>query len=206
MDHPQELSLLVTHLEALFNILENQYIQLAGLPLIERNQTSALRDKLKSQMKDIVLVLEQLNECYSAGKKIFIFQQFRLSYMETRTFDVLSVHRVKATFQGIKHQPCRFMTSLCPDRCGHATDIGLFKVDEYEHYEKLGEYGDEEQTMIYVSLKADADEDKQDPAIIAQIRTLTPGQKVKLLYEHIYVTQGGSKFPERPVRMIEPIE
>lgn len=70
MDHPQELSLLVTHLEALFNILENQYIQLAGLPLIERNQTSALRDKLKSQMKDIVLVLEQLNECYSAGKKV----------------------------------------------------------------------------------------------------------------------------------------
>lgn len=125
--------------------------------------------------------------------------------MATRTFDVLAVHRVIATLQDIQNQPCRFMTALCPDRCGHASDVARFQVLDYEHYEKPGQYGDEKQTMIHVNLKLDAEEDKQDPAIIAQIRSFAPGTKVKLFYEHIYVTLDGSKFPERPVRSIEPI-
>ncbi|KAA6396548.1 MAG: hypothetical protein EZS28_007924 [Streblomastix strix] len=70
MEHPQELSLLVTQLETLFNILENQYVQLAGLPFQERNQTGALREKLKQQMKQIVSVLDALNSCSVTARQI----------------------------------------------------------------------------------------------------------------------------------------
>jgi hypothetical protein len=49
--------------------------------------------------------------------------------------------------------------------------------------------------------------EKQDPAQVAIAKTLKPGQKVKLYWEHIYVTDGetGSKWPERPARSIEPV-
>lgn len=69
MEHPQEISLLVSHLESLFNILESQYLQLASLPSLERGQTKTLREKIKGQMKEIVNVLEDLNDCYLYGKR-----------------------------------------------------------------------------------------------------------------------------------------
>ena len=37
-----------------------------------------------------------------------------------------------ATFAGARHQPCRFRTSLCPDRCGHASEVYGFTLDSLE--------------------------------------------------------------------------
>lgn len=84
MEHPQEISLLVTHLESLFNLLENQYLQLVSLPALERSQTQSLREKIKHEMKQIVNSLEDLNEAYIHGKKYtkylqlftFLFKSF----------------------------------------------------------------------------------------------------------------------------------
>jgi hypothetical protein len=125
------------------------------------------------------------------------------------TFIVLSAHHVIAQFVGIRHFPCRFMTSLCPDRCNHAYDGAEFKVLRYESFEKPGKEGDEKQSSIVARLDSNQESstDYQTPEISAQIRTLSRGQKVKLFYEHIYVTDGetGSKYPQRPIRSIEPI-
>jgi hypothetical protein len=125
------------------------------------------------------------------------------------THVVLSLHRVTAEYIGTRHVACRFMTSLCPDRCNHSFDTAEFKVLSYESFERPGKEGDEKQTSVYARLDSNPQErtDYQTPEIAAKIKTLSPGQKVKLFYEHIYVTDGetGSKWPERPIRSIEPL-
>jgi hypothetical protein len=99
------------------------------------------------------------------------------------------------------------MTSLCPDRCHHAHDAATFKILNYETYDKPGKYGDDKQDTVRVSLSEDPEgpqSDKQDPQIIAKIKSLSPGQKVKMFWEHIYVTdETNSKWPERPIRSVE---
>jgi hypothetical protein len=125
------------------------------------------------------------------------------------TFEVLTTNKATAEFIGTQRVPCRVMTSLCPDRCHHAHDSAQFKILEYEQYEKPGKYGDDKQETLRVSLSEDpegAQSDKQDPAIIAKIKALSPGQKVRVFWEHIYVTdETNSKYPQRPVRSIEVI-
>lgn len=124
----------------------------------------------------------------------------------SRSFEVLAVHKTIATFEGIQHHPCRFRTALCPDRCGHAKDVAVFKINEYTEYEKPGKYGDDKQDTWYVGLKEeDDDEGPQTKEVIEKIRALKPGQKVKLCWDHIYVTDENGQHPERPVKVIEPI-
>ncbi|KAK2960566.1 putative flp protein [Blattamonas nauphoetae] len=120
-----------------------------------------------------------------------------------RTFETLATHKFTATFQGINHRPCMFLTSNCPDRCGHPQDFAVFNVDKYEEYTKPGEYGDEQQTAYHMCVNENINEDKQDPAIIAKVKSLQPGQKVRVHYDHIYVDSDGSKWPERPCRSID---
>jgi hypothetical protein len=126
-----------------------------------------------------------------------------------RSFEVLTKNKTTAEFIGIQRMPCRFMTSLCPDRCHHAHDAAHFKILTYEQYEKPGKYGDEKKDILQVSLSEDPEgpqSDKQDSQIIAKIKALSPGQKVKLCWEHIYVTdETNSKYPERPIRSLECI-
>lgn len=121
----------------------------------------------------------------------------------TSTYDLLARQKVIAEFAGIRHIPCRFMTALCPDRCGHAKDVAVFNVTKVEEYYKPGKYGDDEYTQVMVNLKGGDGTDKQDPEIIAKVNTLTKGAKVRLIVEHIYVHNGGMHYPERPVRSIE---
>ena len=120
--------------------------------------------------------------------------------------DVLSVHETLATYQGTRHIPCRFMTSLCPDRCGHATDVAVFKIDEYQKYEKPGQYGDPEAKEFLWNLKPDSDANRIHPEYLEIVKGLQPGQKVKLNWTHFYVTnREGSKYPERSVTFFEKI-
>ncbi|KAA6330966.1 MAG: hypothetical protein EZS28_053438, partial [Streblomastix strix] len=103
-----------------------------------------------------------------------------------RTFDVLSKHTAIATYGGIEHIPCRHMTSLCPDKCNHARDVGKFNIEKYEFYEKKGEYGDEQQKVYHFNTNPNAEQDKQDPALIQKVKDLPAGAKVRITWEHIY--------------------
>lgn len=39
--------------------------------------------------------------------------------------ELLSDHVAEAEFTGMIHRKCRFLTSLCPDKCDHARDFAV---------------------------------------------------------------------------------
>jgi hypothetical protein len=124
------------------------------------------------------------------------------------TFDVLAKNKATAEFVGIEKLPCRHRTADCTDHCHHSQDSAKFKIVTYEEYEQVAKTGDGKKDELIVGLSEDPESPKsnrQEPAIIAAIKALTPGQKVRITWEHIYVSEDGSKFPQRPVRAIEPI-
>ena len=119
--------------------------------------------------------------------------------------EVLAINETIATFTKIEHVPCRFRTALCPDRCDHATDTAVFKIDEYVKYEQPGKYGDDKAEEFYWNLKPNADSNKLHPEYIEQVKALKPGQKVKLNWNHLYVSDGCCQSPERRVTFFEKI-
>ena len=117
------------------------------------------------------------------------------------TFDVLSHHEAICIFQGIRRNPCMFRTALCPDRCGHSSDVAFFAVEKYLKYEKLGEYGDDKQDIFTTEVNKPVY--RQDPSIAEKIKTLNQGQKVKIVYDHLYVKDDSCQRPERPFISLE---
>ena len=72
----------------------------------------------------------------------------------------------EAEFTGIIHRKCRFLTSLCPDKCDHARDFAVFRIVKYLDYRKPGKYGDEKQDQLMVDV-TDADyEIKQGDEVV----------------------------------------
>ena len=122
-------------------------------------------------------------------------------FCEVEKAVVLSHHDVIAEFERIEHIPCRFRTSLCPDHCDHATDVAVFKVISYNNYALNDKYGDEKQEIIHVDVKKTIY--GQDPAVAQLALTLQKGQRVHLEYDHLYLTDGGSKYPVRPCTKLE---
>ena len=130
-----------------------------------------------------------------------LFFLLSLVRCDQETADVLSHHDVIAEFEMIEHIPCRFMTALCPDRCDHATDVAVFKVISYKNYQLNDKYGDEKQDVIRVDVKKEIY--GQDPEIAKIAKSLEKGQKVHLVYDHLYTSKDGSKFPARPCTKLE---
>lgn len=113
--------------------------------------------------------------------------------------EVLSSHRTKAVYEGTRHLPCYFKTALCPDRCGHARNVAVFRVTEYVAYEKPGEYGDPKATEFLLPLAAG---EEVTPEILAAAKALAKGDAVRLDWLHEYVTKDGSKYPRRRVTLL----
>ena len=72
---------------------------------------------------------------------------------------------------------------------------------EYESYEKPGQYGDAQQTVQRFT--------DLDGAHAATVAKLSKGDKVRLEWDHNYVTRsengGESKYPERVITALEPV-
>ncbi len=124
---------------------------------------------------------------------------------------LLSRHSTVATFGGVREQPCRHLTSLCPHQCGHAASVALFNIVDYLEYEKPGQYGDEQATVFHVRVSGGTGGDTAPPDVAALIATLAPGDRVLLDWRHEYVTNtweggGSAKFPERPVTKLARVE
>ena len=122
--------------------------------------------------------------------------------MENVPYDTLATNSTIAVFEGISKRPCMFRTSLCPDRCGHSQEVARFKIVKYLDYTKPGEYGDEKQEYFYANMNINSEEDRQKKEFIDIIKGLKEGDKVKLNWDHIYVDNNGSRYPERPIRFI----
>ena len=119
--------------------------------------------------------------------------------------EMLAHHQTVAQFQGITQHKCMGMTSLCPDRCGSSGDLATFKIVKYTAYEKFGKYGDEKQTEFLFLVQDNMKKVKVTAAIKSTVDSLKPGDYVLLDWRHDYVTEGGSKFPERPIESIKVI-
>ena len=121
------------------------------------------------------------------------------------TSDVLCINEVKATFTEKKHFPCRFRTALCPDRCNHAKDAAVFKIDEYLKYEKPGQYGDDKKDNFTWDLNPTADSNKLHPEYLEIVKGLQPGDKVRINWTHFYIHDDNGAHPERSVTFFEKL-
>ncbi len=116
--------------------------------------------------------------------------------------DLLSSHDTVARFTGLKDHQCMGLTALCPDRCGESGKLATFAIVKYLAYQKPGEYGDPKQEQFMVLIEDNMKNPKVPKAIRDAILALKPGDLVRLQWNHDYVTQDGSKFPERPIRKL----
>lgn len=120
--------------------------------------------------------------------------------------DMLATNTVVAKYVQTVDMPCRFMTTLCPDKCDHATRLAQFEVVKNENYEHPGKYGDEKlEPGAIASVDVKKDILGQAPEIAQKIESLKPGDMVRLTITHYYVQQGQGQFPVRPAVSLEPV-
>jgi len=117
--------------------------------------------------------------------------------------ELLSSHSTVAKFIGIKDHECLGKTSLCPVRCGHSGKLATFEIIEYLDYQKTGEYGDPKQTSFQVLIRDNLGKAKIPAEILSIIESLKTDTKVKLSWNHDYVTRDKTSSPERPITKIE---
>jgi len=118
--------------------------------------------------------------------------------------ELLAVHKTIAKYEGKKDVQCRHMTMLCPDRCGHGGITASFKIKDYVHYEKPGEYGDPKSQTYHVRPSDPVPTTGLTPERLAVLEALAPGDEVALEWNHDYVTmefEGGGtcSSPQRPI-------
>lgn len=122
-----------------------------------------------------------------------------------QTRELLSSHDTEARFEGIKDHTCLGLTALCPDRCGHSGKLATFAIVRYLDYQKPGEYGDPKQERFAFLIEDNQANAKVPSAIRDAVMALKAGDMVRLKWNHDYITQGGSKFPERPILSLDPL-
>ncbi len=119
----------------------------------------------------------------------------------------LAHNTVTAVYECVVQTPCYHRTALCPDKCGHSKSFARFRVVTNESYSRPGKYGDdklEPGEALAVDLMNDVE--GQDPAVQRLVRSLHPGEAVRLTIRHYYVNTEHTAYPVRPVTFIERIE
>ncbi|WP_425613697.1 hypothetical protein NA78x_003535 [Anatilimnocola sp. NA78] len=118
----------------------------------------------------------------------------------------LAVHETLAVLNKVEFRLCRGLTSLCPEKCGHSGNFADFTIKKYLKYEKVGEFGDPQQTNFLIQISDFAKQPIGDPAQLKTIQGLKQGDFVLLSWNHDYVTSKGTSSPERPVVKLEEID
>ncbi len=119
----------------------------------------------------------------------------------------LAHNTVTAVYEKIMERPCYFRTADCPDKCGHAMRVAMFRVIANESYYRPGEYGDaklEPGEACIIDIKNDVE--GQDKSVLELVKTLKPGDAVRMTIRHYYVKTPSAEYPVRPVTEIERIE
>lgn len=121
--------------------------------------------------------------------------------------ELLATNTVTAQYLGTRALPCMGRTALCPDRCGHAAVVAVFRVLSNEAYDKPGKYGDDKaEPGAELMIDAAADTPGQDAAVPETLAALTPGDVVRLTQKHYYADMGGVHMPIRPVTELSVME
>ncbi len=119
----------------------------------------------------------------------------------------LASNTVTAVYEKTVERPCHFRTADCPDKCDHAVKFARFRVIANEAYSKPGEYGDDKAepgTSVAVDMKGEVE--GQDPAVQELVKSLKPGDAVRMTLKHYYVKANNCHYPVRPVTEIKRIE
>lgn len=115
--------------------------------------------------------------------------------------DTLSTHETDAVFEGVRHLPCLHRTALCPDRCGHAKDVAVFRITAYRRYAKDNpNHGDPQAREFLMPLVAG---EEVSAEVLQLARSLKAGDVVKLDWAHEYVRSAGASYPRRRVARLE---
>lgn len=80
-------------------------------------------------------------------------------------------------------------------------DVAVFSVISWTSYEKSGKYGDEQSPQFMVDMEKTPFCQYADA--LRDIAALKPGDTVRLCWMHIYVDDRGSRYPERPVTLLQ---
>ncbi len=118
---------------------------------------------------------------------------------------LLSSHSTLAEFAGITFQPCRHLTSLCPNKCTHAGKVASFKVIKYLDYKKPGKYGDAKGTSFRTMVEDQLGNARTPAATLIIINSLKKGDTVRLSWNHDYVTRNRSSFPVRTITKLSKV-
>ena len=155
-------------------------------------------------MKRIFLLTAVLGLSSAIGISTNALAQDVPAQASSASAEELSTHKTEAVFEGIQQTKCMGRTALCPDRCGHAKEVAVFKILKYLDYQKPGEYGDEKQKKYFMDLKAEKFDGYDQTEWIKIANELKPGQVVDLNWEHLYMKKGGNQFPIRVVSELKP--
>ena len=121
--------------------------------------------------------------------------------------DLLASNTVTAQYLGTRSLPCMGRTALCPDRCGHAASVAVFRVISNESYEKPGKYGDDKaEPGSEILIDAKTDTPGQDASVLQTLASLTHGDTVTLTQKHYYADFGDVLAPVRPVTALQVTE
>jgi len=114
--------------------------------------------------------------------------------------DVLSTHQTDAVYEGVRHLPCLHRTALCPDKCGHARDVAVFRITHYRSYVKNNpNHGDPQAPEFLLPLRQD---ESVSADILSTARDLKVGEAVKLDWVHEYVQGESMSYPRRRVLLL----
>ena len=114
--------------------------------------------------------------------------------------DILSTHSTHAVYEGVRHLPCLHKTSLCPDKCGHAKDVAIFRIVDYIAYSKTNPHHGDPQTTQFMMPLIEGNE--VDATVLAFAKALKAGDTVRLDWNHEYVKEDGASYPRRRVTLL----
>ena len=108
-----------------------------------------------------------------------------------------------AEYLGSEHRPCRFKTSLCPDRCNHAMVVHSFKL----HHLHAEVNADSSHAKWVTPQAAGATHHVSEGQMCADTKSkacsLAAGDRVVLHWNHDYVTINKASGPDYPVVKLE---
>ena len=116
----------------------------------------------------------------------------------------LACNTVTAVYERMMERPCHFRTADCPDKCDHALRVAVFRVVTNEAFSRPGEYGDDKlQPGDACAVDMKNDVEGQDKAVQELVKTLRPGDAVRMTIRHYYVKTDHAHYPVRPVTAME---
>ncbi len=119
--------------------------------------------------------------------------------------DRIYTYTSTASFLAKRHLPCRHMTSECPNNCGHAKDVFAFRLDHLNVHENKDSPSLQWCTPVEQGSEHMVPScDLEKFSSVANL--LIPGDKVKLDWNHDYVTAGGCSCPQRPVVTLAKVD